>query len=81
MSSVTRFLETLSCNPVIAAMPDAYARSVADLQIDDHVRSALMARDAAGLVDLLGGQSKMFCLIATPDEPEEIGKRRIAEQM
>lgn len=71
MSSVVRFLEAISCNPAVFVMPDAYAQAVADLDVGDDVRSALLARDALDLAGLLGGRPSMFCMIMTPDDQEK----------
>lgn len=68
MSNVIAFLESLGKDAALAGQsPQAYAAAVEALGLDDAPRQALLARDAAGLNDLLGGRMKMMCLLFPAD--------------
>jgi len=68
MSNVIAFLESLGKDAALADQsPEAYAAAVDALGLDDAPRRALLARDAAGLNDLLGGRMKMMCLLFPAD--------------
>lgn len=65
MSNVIQFLETLGRTPLQAC---AYGAAVAALKIDDVERQALFDCDGIALNDLLGGRTKMYLMVATPEE-------------
>lgn len=68
MSNVIAFLESLGRDAALAGQsPEAYADAVQALGLDDAPRRALLARDAAGLNDLLGGRMTMMCLLFPAD--------------
>lgn len=69
MSNVIQFLEAMGRNPAVHGASAAdYAATVALLEIDGAQRRALLDRNAVALSGLLEGRTKMFCMIATPDE-------------
>ena len=70
MSNVIQFLETLGREPLQTA---EYGAAVAALDIGKEERQALVACNGIELNDLLGGRSKMYLMVATPEEdvPEE----------
>jgi hypothetical protein len=51
--------------------PDAYAATVASLDVEPLQQRALRDRDHAALSDLLGGRAKLLCSVFAPDEEEE----------
>lgn len=64
MTSVIAFLDLLGKNPALAhASREDYTAAVDALGLPQATRQALLARDAAGLSDLLGGRSKMICAL------------------
>lgn len=68
MSNVIAFLESMGKDAAYAAQsPESYKSAVDALCVDDAERQALLARDAAGLNDLLGGRMKMMCLLFPAD--------------
>lgn len=73
MSNVIAFLESLGNNAAKSKLAgDDYVAAVNALDLDDAPRQALLARDASGLNDLLGGRSKMICaLFPADDEPQK----------
>ena len=73
MSNVIAFLESLGNNAAQSQLAgDEYVAAVDALGLDDAPRQALLARDAAGLNDLLGGRSKMICALFPADqEPQK----------
>lgn len=73
MSNVIQFLEMLGRNPA----PTDYATAVAALDVDEAQRRALLDGDHATLAELLGGRSKMYCLVvpAEEEEPLDDGKQ------
>lgn len=73
MSNVIAFLESLGNNAAQSKLAgDDYVAAVDALGLDDAPRQALLARDATGLNDLLGGRSKMICaLFPANDEPQK----------
>lgn len=72
MSNAIQFLETLGRNPaLIHSSAQAYAQAVAELDVDDMQRSALLDRDHAVLNALLEGRARMLCAICTPDDDSE----------
>lgn len=64
MSYVVQLLERLGSGPV----PVDYDAAIAALDAPAPVRQAFEARDARALNDLVGGRTRMFCLIMTPEE-------------
>jgi hypothetical protein len=68
MSNVIQFLEALGQNPA----PADYAAAVAALDIDEAQRQALLNRDHARLNDLLGGRSKVYCVVVPAEEEEPL---------
>lgn len=90
MSNVITFLESLGQDAAFAGQtPEAYADAVAALDVDDAARQALLARDAAGLNDLLGGRMKMMCLLFPADgdknnqdgeQPEGEGEQPVEDE-
>lgn len=70
MSDIVRFLETLAVNP--AASPGDLAAAVRDLAVDRALADALLAGDTAALGALLGGRTKMICMIAPAENDEPI---------
>lgn len=72
MSNALRFLEDMGSNPALGRMtPSAYAAAVAKLDIDVASRQALLERDHDSLNDLLGGRSRMMCMIWQPEQEPE----------
>jgi hypothetical protein len=70
MSNMVRFLETLGSNPALTKLSAAeFEAMVANLDVDDAQRQALVARDGAALNDMLGGRERMLCVIWPADEP------------
>ncbi len=70
MSNMVQFLETLGSNPALTKLSAAeFEAMVANLDVDDAQRQALVARDGAALNDLLGGRERMLCVIWPADEP------------
>jgi hypothetical protein len=67
MSNVIRFLESVGSKPLTAA---EYAATVAVLNVEDSERKALFDCDREALSDLLGGRSKMYCVVVAPDEED-----------
>jgi hypothetical protein len=65
MLNTIRFLETMGANGV---SPADYAAAVAALDVEQSQMVALLQRDHAALSDLLGGRSKMFLAVFSPDE-------------
>ncbi len=70
MSNVIQFLEAAGRTPTMS--PAHYAAAVQALDVNDAQRQALLARDHAGLNDLLDGRTKMYCYIATPDDDQSL---------
>lgn len=68
MSNIVRFLESLGSQPGLSASD--YAAAVALLDAEEAQREALVAADIDALSEMLGGRSKMICMIATPDEEQ-----------
>lgn len=64
MSKVIQFLESVGAAP--ALLPDQYAALVAELDVGDAQRDALIGRDTAALGELLGGRPVMRCAIFEP---------------
>lgn len=75
MSNVIAFLESMGNNAAQSKLSgDDYVAAVEALCLDDAPRQALLARDATGLNDLLGGRSKMICALFPADqEPQKEG--------
>lgn len=70
MSKVIRFLESVGAAP--ALLPDQYAELVAQLDVEDSERDALIGRDADVLGELLGGRPLMRCAVFEPQrQPAE----------
>ncbi len=70
MSNMVQFLETLGSNPALTKLSAAeFEAVVANLDVDDAQRQALLARDGAALNDILGGRERMLCVIWPADEP------------
>ena len=70
MSKVIRFLESVGVAPGL--LPEQYAALVAELDVGEAERSALLDRDAAALGDLLGGRPVMRCAVFEPQrEPAQ----------
>ena len=70
MTSAIQFLETLGGNPATGKLSaSAYAAAVAELDVDENQRQALIDRDHAALNEMLGGREKMVCMIWPADEP------------
>lgn len=70
MSNMVQFLETLGSNPALTKLSAAeFEAMVANLDVDDAQRQALVARDGAALNDMLGGRERMLCVIWPADEP------------
>jgi hypothetical protein len=69
MTSVIAFLDLLGKNPALAHASNEeytaaeYTAAVDALDLAEPARQALLARDAAGLNELLGGRSKMICAL------------------
>jgi hypothetical protein len=64
MTSVIAFLDLLGKNPALAhASNEEFTAAVDALDLGEPARQALLARDAAGLNELLGGRSKMICAL------------------
>lgn len=69
MANVIQFLESLGSNAALAHLSMAdYAATVASLDIDGAQRQALLDRDEVALNALIAGRSKVYCLIATPEQ-------------
>ena len=68
MSSVIQFLASVGSKPLTAA---EYGATVALLDVEDSQRQALFGRDHGALADLLGGRSKMYCMVVAPNEEDE----------
>lgn len=76
MSKVIRFLESVGAAPGL--LPDQYAALVAELDIGDAERTALLDRDATTLGDLLGGRAVMRCSVFEPQrEPAQEPDREL----
>ena len=74
MMDVIEFLDRLGRNPHLRhAAPAELERAIAAAGIDPELRSALLAGDPLRLVELLGAQPNVCCLVVKPDpaEPEE----------
>lgn len=72
MSNVIQFLEALSSSSSSVNLSAAeYAASVAALDVDEQQRNALLNRDESALSDLLGGRSKLMCIVFPPDGDEQ----------
>lgn len=69
MSKVIRFLESVGAAP--ALLPDQYAELVAQLDVEDSERDALIGRDAEALGDLLGGRAAMWCTVFEPKREQQ----------
>lgn len=71
MSNVVQFLETLGGQPILSAAD--YAAAVASLPAESEERDALLSADVAALTVLLGGRTRMVCMIAPSEEeaPEQ----------
>ncbi len=73
MSKVIQFLESVGAAP--ALLPDQYAALVAELDVGNAQRDALIGRDTAALGELLGGRSVMWCTVFEPQrdpQPEQL---------
>ena len=68
MSNAIRFLELLGRRTPLS--PADYAASVAQLEVDDAQRRALLHRDPAALSALLGGRQKLMFAILAPEEAQ-----------
>jgi hypothetical protein len=81
MSNVVQFLEALARNPKPLSAED-FAAAVADAQLDQASKEALLLRDANALNELLGGRTKMICMIAPAenDEPQQDEDRESEEE-
>lgn len=66
MSTVIRFMETLGQNPATSA--SEYAAAVALLDTGAAQREALLHADVDTLNALLGGRSRMVCMVAPSEE-------------
>lgn len=67
MSEVIRFLESMATTAYVSAPSDAdLDEAIAPLAIEPAQKQALLARDHAGLSELLGGRTRMFFGLATP---------------
>lgn len=74
MSDVIGFLESLGAGRLADG---DYRSAVADLEVGDVAREALLRRDATALNALLGGRAAMWCAIMTPEEsPDDDAPRR-----
>jgi hypothetical protein len=70
MTNAIQFLETLGGNPATGKLSaSAYAVAVAELDVDENQRQALLDGDHAALNEMLGGREKMVCMIWPADEP------------
>ena len=65
MLDTIRFLEEMGANPISES---DYAVAVANLQVEESQRSALLERNHGALNDLLGGRAEMFFGVLAPDE-------------
>ena len=71
MSSAIQFLEEMGCDASRGRLSAAeYAAAVAQLDADEAQRRALMERDHAELISLLGGREKVMCVICIPEYDE-----------
>jgi len=67
MSNMIRFLAALGGK--VELSPGEYAAAVGMLDVGDILqKQALLDRDHVALNGMLGGRSKMWCLILSPDE-------------
>lgn len=74
MSSAIQFLEGMGRGAsLFAKAGEDYPRSVDQLEVDDHVRAALIDRDAQALARLIGGRGRMMMQVWAPqeDQPQE----------
>lgn len=72
MSNVIEFLARLGADPKLAALEgEAFEAAVGELALDDAARTALLARDAGALGDLLGGRPKMICMLFPADDDQK----------
>jgi hypothetical protein len=71
MSNAIQFLESLGASPASASRdPDAYARALSEVDVDEAQHRALIGRDADALARLLEGRAQMLCMVSTPDGGE-----------
>lgn len=70
MSDVVKLLELLATHAAPLS-EEAYARMVADADLDAAVRDAMLRRDVEALSRALGGRAAMFCAVfPAENEPE-----------
>lgn len=67
MSDIIQFLEAVAIKHPGEA---EYGRMIADLNIDDSQKLALINGDFAGLARLLGGRDAMCCMVLGTDPTE-----------
>lgn len=67
MSPAIGFLASLGSKPLTAA---EYAAAVANLDVDEPQRAALIDRDVVALNGLLEGRTKLCFAVCAPDEQD-----------
>lgn len=77
MSAVVQLLELLARHPA-SLRYEEFARLVADAELSDDVRDAMLRRDVDALSRAIGGRPAMFCAVfpaenepVPEDEPQE----------
>ena len=67
MSNAIQFLDSMGSKQLTAG---EYAAAVAELEVDEAQRQALLDRDHAALNVLLDGRAKLLFAICTPDDDQ-----------
>ncbi len=72
MSNVITFLESLGQDANLSRQtPEQFAAAVAALDLEDAPRTALLARDATRLNDLLGGRDRILCALFPAEDDNQ----------
>jgi hypothetical protein len=71
MSNVVQFLETLARNPKPLSAEDL-ATAVTNSSLDSAVQQALLAGDTFALSEVLGGRTRMICMVAPAENDEPL---------
>jgi hypothetical protein len=72
MTDAIDFLEQLGRNAGLRYAPTAeLERTLAEIEIDADLRSALLADDTLRLGELLGAEPNICCLVEKPDQEDE----------
>jgi hypothetical protein len=72
MTDAIDFLEQLGRNAGLRYAPTAeLERTLAEIEIDPALRSALLADDTLRLGELLGAEPNICCLVEKPDQEDD----------